>query len=132
MEMGFKKYLLAGTMLAGSSVLGGISPAAAAVCPAIGADSDCALIIDITSVSGGVGTYTVSKGPSFAQGPYDGVEDTLLGVTNRVPSRFVLEFDWRGLRLDEDTWSGSKVNRRIGEFLGQAVPSVHFAHSDLT
>ena len=21
-----------------------------------------------------------------------------------VPSRFVLEFDWRGLRLDEDTW----------------------------
>src|SRR5437764_11255355 len=49
-----------------------------------------------------------------------------------VPSRFVLEFDWRGLRSDEDTWSGSKVNRLIGEFLGQAVPSVHFAHSDLT
>ena len=49
-----------------------------------------------------------------------------------VPSRIVLEIDWRGLRLDEDTWSGSKVNRRIGEFLGQAVPSVHFAHSDLT
>jgi len=46
-----------------------------------------------------------------------------------VPSRFVLEFDWRDLRLDEDTWSGSKVNRRIGEFLGQAVPSVHFARS---
>jgi hypothetical protein len=37
-----------------------------------------------------------------------------------------------GLRSDEDTWSGSKVNRLIGEFLGQAVPSVHFAHSDLT
>jgi hypothetical protein len=50
----------------------------------------------------------------------------------RVPSRFVLEFDWRGLRLDEDTWSGSKVNRLIGEFLGQALPSVDFAHSDLT
>src|SRR5258708_5148439 len=50
----------------------------------------------------------------------------------RVPSRFVLEFDWRGLRSDEDTWSGSKVNRLIGEFLGQALPSVHFAHSDLT
>ena len=39
-------------------------------------------------------------------------------ATPRVPSRFVLEFDWRGLRLDEDTWSGSKVNRLIGEFLG--------------
>src|SRR6202040_1740119 len=50
----------------------------------------------------------------------------------RVPSRFVLEFDWHGLRLDEDTWSGSKVNRVIGEFLGQALPSVDFAHSDLT
>ena len=37
-----------------------------------------------------------------------------------------------GLRSDEDTWSGSKVNRVIGEFLGQALPSVHFAHSDLT
>ena len=37
-----------------------------------------------------------------------------------------------GLRSDEDTWSGSKVNRVIGEFLGQALPSVDFAHSDLT
>src|SRR5438477_2237538 len=53
-------------------------------------------------------------------------------ITAVVPSRFVLEFDWRGLRSDEDTWSGSKVNRLIGEFLGQALPSVHFAHSDLT
>jgi hypothetical protein len=35
-----------------------------------------------------------------------------------VASRFVLEFVWRHLRLDEDTWSGSKVNRLIGEFLG--------------
>ena len=31
-----------------------------------------------------------------------------------------------------DTWSGSEVNRLIGEFLGQALPSVHFAHRDLT
>ena len=29
-----------------------------------------------------------------------------------VPSRFVLEFDWRGLRLDEDTWSGPASRRR--------------------
>jgi len=27
-----------------------------------------------------------------------------------------------GLRSDEDTWSGSKVNRVIGEFLGPASP----------
>jgi hypothetical protein len=39
---------------------------------------------------------------------------------------------WHGLRLDEDTWSGSKVNRLIGEFLGQALPSIDFAHGDLT
>jgi len=54
------------------------------------------------------------------------------GHSDPVPSRFVLEFDWRGLRLNEDTWSGSKVNRLIGEFVGQALPSVHFAHGDLT
>jgi hypothetical protein len=34
---------------------------------------------------------------------------------------FVLEFDWPGLRLNEDTWSGSKVNRLIGEFVGEAL-----------
>jgi len=61
-------------------------------------------------------------------------EESVSGVTGGggVPSRFVLEFDWRSLRLDEDTWSGSKVNRLIGEFLGEALPSVHFAHRDLT
>jgi hypothetical protein len=50
----------------------------------------------------------------------------------RVLSRSVLEFDWHGLRLDEDTWSGSKVNRLIDEFLGEALPSIDFAHGDLT
>ena len=81
MELSFKKHLLAGTMLAGGAAFGGISPAAAAVCPAVGADADCAIILNITSVSGGVGTFTASKGPSFGM-PYDGTEDTLLGVTN--------------------------------------------------
>jgi hypothetical protein len=58
--------------------------------------------------------------------------DSPASMSMLVPSRFVLEFDWRGLRLDEDIGSGSKVNRLIGEFLGQALPSVHFAHRDLT
>ena len=40
--------------------------------------------------------------------------------------------DWRGLRLDEDTWSSSKVNRLIGEFLSQGLPAINFAHGDLT
>jgi hypothetical protein len=42
---------------------------------------------------------------------------TLCVAVAEVPSRFVLEFVWRGLRLDEDTESGSKVNRLISEFL---------------
>ena len=44
-------------------------------CPAIGADSSCGLLIEITD-SGAV----VYGDPS--QGPYDGVEDTLIGVVN--------------------------------------------------
>ena len=82
MEFNFKQSLLAGTMLAGSAVFGAVNPAAANVCPVVHDDSDCAIIINVTSVdAAGVGTYTVSKGPSFGT-PYDGVEDTLLGVTN--------------------------------------------------
>src|SRR5258708_40010645 len=37
---------------------------------------------------------------------------------DKVPSRFVLEFDWRGLQLDEDTWSSIKGNRLIGGVVG--------------
>jgi hypothetical protein len=44
-------------------------------CPAVGLDSSCALVIYVTD--GGVG---VTGDPS--QGPYDGVEDTLIGVVN--------------------------------------------------
>ncbi len=44
-------------------------------CPAIGADSSCGLLIEITD-SGAV----VYGDPT--QGPYDGVEDTLIGVVN--------------------------------------------------
>jgi hypothetical protein len=81
MERSFRQYLLAGTMLAGGAAFGGATPAAANVCPAVGSDADCGIIINITSVSGGVGTFTVTKGPSFGI-PYDGVEDTLVGVVN--------------------------------------------------
>jgi hypothetical protein len=49
-----------------------------------------------------------------------------------VPSRFVLEFDWLGLRSDEDTWSGSEVNRLISEVLVEGFPAVDFSHGDLT
>ena len=39
-----------------------------------------------------------------------------------MPSRFVLEFDWRGLRLDEDTWSGSEVPRTVVR--GRSLPEL--------
>jgi hypothetical protein len=51
---------------------------------------------------------------------------------NRVPSRCVLEFVWRGLRLDEDIGSGREVNRFVSELLGESLTSVDFAHGDLT
>jgi hypothetical protein len=35
-----------------------------------------------------------------------------------VLSQSVLEFVWRGLRLDKDIRSGSEVNRLVSELLG--------------
>jgi hypothetical protein len=48
-------------------------------CPAVGADSSCGLLLDITS-SG----VAVLEDPS--QGPYDGADDTLVGVINQSSS----------------------------------------------
>ncbi len=45
-------------------------------CPAVGNDTSCGLLIDVTN--GGV---TVYEDPS--QGPYDGADDTLVGVLNQ-------------------------------------------------
>src|SRR5215471_10286990 len=50
----------------------------------------------------------------------------------QVPSRFVLEFVWRGLRFDEDIGSGSEVNRLVSRSIYQGLPSVDFAHRNLT
>jgi hypothetical protein len=44
-------------------------------CPAIGDDSGCALLVDVTDA----GTQVLQDS---TQGPYDGVDDTLLGVEN--------------------------------------------------
>src|SRR6516162_8071655 len=39
---------------------------------------------------------------------------------------------WRGLRSHEDIGLGGKINRLVGELLGQGLPAVDFAHCDLT
>src|SRR5215470_6605196 len=75
MERSFRQYMLAGTMLAGGAVFGGATPAAANVCPVVGASSNCG--VTITLNPGGTTTVTAS-----GIGPYDGTEDTLVGVVN--------------------------------------------------
>src|SRR5690348_1598166 len=56
-------------------------PAKAGICPAVGLASDCGVVINVTAASGGVATaFSVTN---VGNGnPYDGVEDTLVGLTN--------------------------------------------------
>jgi hypothetical protein len=54
----------------------------AGICPATGQATDCGVQINIT----GANTYTVSAGPAGNNNPYDGVEDTLVGITNTTGS----------------------------------------------
>ena len=53
------------------------------ICPAVGADTDCGIIITITN-TGSTITFT-------GQGPYDTIEDTLVGVVNNsdIPIRSI-------------------------------------------
>jgi hypothetical protein len=80
MKLSFRQYLLAGTAVASAALFGMVSatPAAATVCPAAGNNTDCQFIITINP---GL-TVSVTNGPAFSQGPYDGSDDTLIGVVN--------------------------------------------------
>jgi hypothetical protein len=53
------------------------------VCPNVGNDvNGCQLLITVTAQSGGVAiAYTVTQNP-VNDGPFDGAEDTLIGITN--------------------------------------------------
>jgi len=48
----------------------------------------------------------------------EGLDEKLRADDGKVLSRSVLEFVWRGLRLDKDIGSGSEVNRLVSELLG--------------
>lgn len=61
-----------GLVIAGAALFAG--SASAGVCPPVGADSDCAIVISITD-TGATISYT-------GQGPFDTIEDTLVGVVN--------------------------------------------------
>jgi hypothetical protein len=52
--------------------------AASAQCPAFGADTGCAAVITITPAGGSVALS--------GQAPYDGSDDTLVGVVNNIPA----------------------------------------------
>jgi hypothetical protein len=66
------------------SLTASAAPLSFSVCPNVDADTaGCELLINVTAVNGsGVATaFTVSTNPTDL-GPFDGVEDTLLGITN--------------------------------------------------
>lgn len=62
-------FLLGGTFLSG---------AASAQCPSVGNDTGCGAVITVTS-TGATVTQT-------GMGPYDGSDDTLIGVVNNIPA----------------------------------------------
>jgi hypothetical protein len=99
------------------------STAFAGVCPAVGNDSDCGVIITITD-SGASISFT-------GQGPYDGVEDTLVGVVNNssqaisalgiTSTEDVFSFDGDGI----DTY-GVPGNSKDGT--GYGGPNAYFTN----
>lgn len=55
-------------------------------CPAVGLDSGCQFLITVTSSKGGVATgFTVTESTTVT-GPFDGAEDTLVGILNKSGS----------------------------------------------
>lgn len=58
-----------------AAVLIQVGPAAAVVCPAVGGDTNCGVLITVTKTG-------ASASPTGQQPPYDGVDDTLVGVAN--------------------------------------------------
>jgi hypothetical protein len=73
----------------GSLILGALLTCASALatsfpqCPAVGNDtSGCEFLITVTAASGGAATAFTVTASSPDQGPYDGADDTLVGVLN--------------------------------------------------
>jgi hypothetical protein len=66
-------------LVAGSASLWAVSP-----CPAVGSDTNgCEFVITVSSVNGsGAATAFTVATPSPNQGPYDGCDDTLIGIVN--------------------------------------------------
>lgn len=111
MEFKLRQGLLSSTVLAGAAavMIGAAVPAAANVCPAVGADSNCGIIVTLNP--SGPPTVTAT-----GQGPYDNSEDTLVGVINNSGSTVgtlhlsaktdIFGFDGDGISVNPNPISG--------------------------
>lgn len=122
MEFSLKNALLSSTVLAGAAALmmGGAAPASASPCPAFGADTTCGIIITLNAS----GPATVV---ATGQGPYDGIEDTLIGVVNNSgasvsslslsSTKLIFNFDGDGI----DTYGAPSNTKDTSGYGGPAT-----------
>jgi len=66
-----------------------ISPLSAALitqCPAVGLDTGCGILITVTAISasGAATAFTVTAATAPTQPPFEGAEDTLIGIQNNA------------------------------------------------
>jgi len=89
-------------------------PAYAQVCPAVGADTTCGVIITVTKTSNSPCPSQGCASVSFTgQGPYDSIEDTLVGFVNNgnLPiSSLVLKSSTTAFGFDGDGICGLDPN----------------------
>ena len=112
--------LLAAGLLA-SSLSWTLPAHAAGVCPAVGKDTDCGIIITITDK----GATVMANG----QGPYDGVEDTLVGVVNKtkVPVKALDLSSAQGIfAFDGDGLTTYGVAGNASDNTGYGGPNAYF------
>ena len=86
--MKFSTILLA---MAGTAVMAHAAGLGFGACPNVGADNNgCGILISVTTVTGGVGgPFFVTAGSllnGLIAGPYDGSDDTLVGIQNNDPN----------------------------------------------
>ena len=123
-------YLLAGVFLFSAFAAFNTTPPFNE-CPAIGADTGCAILF-IFNAKG-----TVSGVADATQGPYDGVEDTLVGVLNNsnvTQSGLTLNggsvdiFGFDGDGICTFTFTGSTFCGTTADTTGYGGPNVTFSN----
>ena len=99
-------------------------------CPAIGSDTGCAILFVFNS------NGTVTGSADVSQGPYDGVEDTLVGVLNNssvtqtgltLDGGTVTIFGFDGDGLCTFTFTGSSFCGTTADTTGYGGPNVTFS-----